>query len=398
MNILRGGLALASLALVLVPGAGAGDASRVSIQAIGAQFRTTAADGCTTKQADVQAAAVDHRPPETPSTERALYFSLITYDACNGQWYSAVSGSSQLPPGALSIDGGMQSATLNLETVGIDSVTGSPVSVSIRLTWTATQHESDQTTSSHFHSPLQVVNYVRTFDSWSGTATGSIKADTAEYAEGLQWGYLYHEEGPYIDIPKAPRTAAIAAAGTATTTLTGNATVQSGEDIQAEWFQRDASGCAYSQTDIYAYNRRPGSLWGVDTDTLSVISIGSFAYNACTGTTTRELYAYKLLAPGDLRVSTGGSKLTLNLEAYDYLTASNVPMQVDLRWNGDGAPSGWQLTQRLEQGGTTYQRHVNQFWRNASVSGTLTAGGLSLLDGPLAWATLSTFDDRTIAQ
>jgi hypothetical protein len=398
MNILRGTLAAMVIGLLLVPPSTAAEPSNDVIHIATAQWGSTGPDGCTSKQAEVQMYTVEHGRPELPSVERAVYFSLTTYDSCTGQTLASVSGQPDLAADAIAIDDGLQNARLDVQTVGIDSNSGSPVPVSIHLGWAATQQTDDAMTSSHYHSSLQVVNYVRTDASASATASGSVAAGTTEYASGFQYAYLASEEGPYIEVLKPPRSALLAAAGTATTTASGNFIYQSGADAIAQWVEQEPTGCTYSQTYVDALNRTPGSAWGVDSDTFSAISIWSATYNACTGTASRAVYAYKVLAPTDVRMSLGGSRLTLTLDGYDLLAGASVPVAVDLSWSGTGVPSGWQLIQRSHQGDLTYQRIVNQQWRTATLQGTLTFGGVPLVSRAPDWATVSTFDDRTVVQ
>jgi hypothetical protein len=394
MKILRGTVAVACLAMVLLPAASAADTSRTLLRVAGAQFSSTSPDGCVVQSADVQAWTIVHRPPETLATESSGYFSLTRYNQCTGELISSISGIPELPATAFAFSDPTSAARLDVETVGIDWVSGSPVPVSLHLFWTNAVQDFDQKTASHFHAPGFISNYQVEAQYWNAAISGSLRANDTEYAQDPLFAGFYQEEGVYVVGMQMPHSAALAAAATATTSFTGNTSTQSGEDAQANWVSSDESGCVYTQTDVQAYNRQPGEPWGVATDTFSVVGVASFTYDYCTQTFSRYVYASQVLDTGQLHITLAGTNLALSLEGYDYVTGGVVPIQVDLHWSATGVPTSWQLTQRLEQSGSIYQRHVNQMWRNAEVSGTLAAGGNTLITGDPTYAVISTFDDR----
>jgi hypothetical protein len=398
MKALRGMLTIASVALALLPAANAADTSRTILRGVVAQFQPlTSPDGCTVTFASVQAWTIEYRRPEAPATESDAYFTLATYDQCAGQTISSVEGSPELPPGALVISDTMDAATLDIEAVGVDSVTGSPVPVSVSLSWRDAVRDLDSATSSHFKGWEEIVNYRSEAEYRTASVEGSVRAAEVEYAHHLVSGSLFQEElDLYLTIQNL-HSSALAAVSAATLNFTGSTSAQSGESAQAEWVATDDAGCMYTQTSVGGSNRRPGLLWGGSSDTFSTVSVQSWTYDYCTQTAIRAVYAYGVLDE-PLRVSLGGARVMAVLDGYDYVTGTAGSVALDLEWTATGSLKSWQLTQQLEQAGSTYQRHVNEMWRDAEVAGVLTADGTPLTQGAPVIAVVSTFDDRIVTR
>lgn len=328
--------------------------------------------------------------------ESTVYFDMSAYNLCAHQYVAGAAGEPQLPPGALVFSDSMQSAALNVDAVGMDYTSGSPVPVpvSIHLTWSNGVLTVEGAGASHYRVPSEIDNSRTSGTEWYASVSGSVRGGATEYADNPSSGGLFEQEGVFVFVNQKVHSPALAAAATATSTITGQTTYQSADDAQLGWEKWDASGCVVNYGYVQAQNRRPGSDWGVTTDTYSALTVSRMTYDSCTGTWLSAIYGSKLLDPSQLRITLGGTSLTTTVDGYDYLAGVSEPVVVDLRWRGTGVPSSLQGTGQNEAAGVKYQTHTDLMWRDADISGSVTEGGSPLLDGSPTVAVLSTYDLR----